>query len=113
MTSVTRVTTVEAFRVSLPLVHAFQTSSRGASKTLVTTIRSVSFPAFSVTSDLLVFHSTQNRIQLVETLLPELAIADRPVADSLDRLWPQRADTLSSTLGLGHEPRPHQGGNMF
>src|SRR6202051_3903771 len=33
-------------------VHAFQTSSRGASKTLVTTIRSVSFTVFFVISEL-------------------------------------------------------------
>src|ERR1700728_3044656 len=34
-------------------VHAFQTSSRGASKTLVMTIRSISLTVFSVISDLL------------------------------------------------------------
>src|SRR2546421_53677 len=94
-------------------VHAFQTSSRGASKTLVTTIRSVSFTVLFVISDLLFFHSFHNFLQLVETLFPELAIADRPVPDSLDRLWPERADTLSSALGLGHKPRPHQIGDMF
>src|SRR2546427_992228 len=33
-------------------VHAFQTNSRGASKTLVTTIRSISLTVFSVISDL-------------------------------------------------------------
>src|ERR1022692_1766917 len=37
-------------------VHAFQTSSRGASKTLVTTIRSISLTVFSVISDLLFLH---------------------------------------------------------
>src|ERR1700722_3811818 len=37
-------------------VHAFQTSSRGASKTRVTTIRSTSLPLFSVISDLLFLH---------------------------------------------------------
>src|SRR5215469_7321103 len=89
-------------------VHAFQTSSRGASKTLVTTIRSVSFTVFFVISDLRFLHSIHNHIQLVETLLPELAIADRPVADRLDRLWPERANTLSSALRLDHNPRPHQ-----
>src|SRR5215475_9546413 len=94
-------------------VHAFQTSSRGASKTLVTTIRSVSFTVFFVISDLLFFHSIHNRFQLVETLFPELAIADRPVADSLDRLRSERANTLSSTLRLDHNPRPHQASNMF
>src|SRR5690349_1499803 len=46
-------------------VHAFQTSSRGASITLVTTIRSVSFTVFFVISDLR-FHSIHNHLQLVE-----------------------------------------------
>src|ERR1700740_2903626 len=94
-------------------VQAFQTNSRGASKTLVTTIRSVSLTVFFVISDLLFLHLLYNCIQLVETLFPELAIADRPVADSLDRLRPERANTLSSTLRLAHNPRPHQVGNMF
>src|SRR5271170_91860 len=53
-------------------VHAFQTSSRGASKTLVTTIRSVSLTVFCVISDLLFFHLIYNHIQFVETLFPEL-----------------------------------------
>src|SRR5437588_844552 len=94
-------------------VHAFQTNSRGASKTLVTTIRSVSFNVLFVTSNLRFFHLIHNCIQLVETLFPELAIANRPVADCLYRLWPKRANTLSSTLRLDHNPRPHQVGNMF
>src|SRR5216684_2526385 len=94
-------------------VHAFQTNARGASKTLVITIRSVSLTVFSVISDLLFFHLIYNHIQLVETLFPESAIANRPVADCLDRLWPKRAHTLSSTLRLDHNPRPHQVGNMF
>src|SRR5215472_9597123 len=94
-------------------VHAFQTSSRGASKTLVTTIRSVSFTVFFVISSLRFFHSLHDHFQLVETLFPELAIVDRPVADRLDRLRPERANTLSSTLLLAHNPRPHQAGNMF
>src|SRR5215469_3807162 len=94
-------------------VHAFQTNSRGASKTLVTTIRSVSFTVFFVMSDLRFFHLIHNHIQLVETLFPELAIADRPVADRLYRLRPKPADTLSPTLRLDHNPRPHQVGNMF
>src|SRR5579864_6701012 len=94
-------------------VHAFQTNSRGASKTLVTTIRSIPLTVLSVISDLLFLHLLYNCIQFVETLFPELAIADRPVADSLYSLWPKRADTLSSTLGLDHNPRPHQVGNMF
>src|SRR5579863_6541557 len=94
-------------------VHAFQTSSRGASKTLVTTIRSISLTVFCVISDLLFFHSIHNLIQLVEALFPESAIANRPVADCLYRLRPERAHTLSSTLGLDHNPRPHQAGNMF
>src|SRR5438874_5559792 len=83
-------------------VHAFQTNSRGASKTLVTTIRSVSLTVFFVISDLRFFHSIHNHSQLVETLFPELAIADRPVADCFDRLWPKLANTLSSTLRLAH-----------
>src|ERR1700758_2390926 len=37
-------------------VHAFQTNSRGASKTRVTTIRSVSLTVFFVISDLRLFH---------------------------------------------------------
>src|SRR6266700_7195609 len=94
-------------------VHAFQTNSRGASKTLVTTIRSVSLTVFCVISDLLFLHLIYNCIQFVEALFPESAIANRPVADCLDRLWPKRAHTLSSTLGLDHNPRPHQVGNMF
>src|SRR5580698_4005054 len=35
------------------------------------------------------------------------------VADCFDRLWPQRAHILSSTLRLDHNPRPHQIGDMF
>src|ERR1700761_81134 len=94
-------------------VHAFQTSSRGASKTLVTTIRSISLTVFSVISDLLFLHLIYNYLQLVETLFPESAIADRPVADRLNRLWPKRAHTLPSTLRLDYNPRPHQVGNVF
>src|SRR6201997_2414290 len=94
-------------------VHAFQTNSRGASKTRVTTIRSVSLTVFFVISDLRLFHLIHNHIQLVETLFPESAIANRPVADCLYRLWPKRAHTLSSTLRLDHNPRPHQVGDMF
>src|SRR6202790_5129799 len=78
-------------------VHAFQTNSRGASKTLVTTIRSISLTVFCVISDLLFLflHLIYNYFQFVETLFPESAIANRPVADCLDRLWPKRAHTLS------------------
>src|SRR6185312_11118852 len=94
-------------------VHAFQTNSRGASKTLVTTIRSVSFTVLFVISDLLFLHLLYNCIQLVETLFRELAIADRPVADCLYSLRPEPANTLSSTPGLDHNPRPHQVGNMI
>src|SRR5580704_18405659 len=94
-------------------VHAFHTNSRGASKTLVTTIRSISLTVLFVMSNLHFFHLIHNHIQLVETLFPELAIANRPVADCLYSLWPKRADTLSSTLRLAHNPRPHQVGNMF
>src|ERR1700758_3842770 len=94
-------------------VHAFQTNSRGASKFLVTTIRSISFTVLFVISGLLFLHLIYNRIQFVETLFPESAIAKRPVADCFNRLWPKRAHTLSSTLRLAHNPRPHQVGNMF
>src|SRR5246500_5006080 len=94
-------------------VHAFQTNSRGASKTLVTTIRSISLTVFSVISDLLFLHLLYNCIQFVEALFPESAIANRPVADCLDRLRPKRAHTLSSTLRLDYNPRPHQAGDMF
>src|SRR5205823_14856035 len=94
-------------------VHAFQTNSRGASKILVTTIRSVSLTVLFVISDLRFFHSIHNHTQFVETLFPELAIANRPVTDCLYRLWPKRADTRSSTLGLDHNPRAHQVGNML
>src|SRR5580700_728218 len=94
-------------------VHAFQTSSRGASKILVTTIRSISLTLFFVISALLFLHLIYNYIQFVETLFPESAIANRPVADCLNRPWPKRAHTLSSTLRLDHNPRPHQVGDMF
>src|SRR3984885_6021395 len=79
-------------------VHAFQTNSRGASKILVTTIRSISLTVFSFISDLLFLHLIYDHFQLVETLFPESAIGKRPVADFLDRLRPKRAHTLSSTL---------------
>src|SRR6202167_5684082 len=99
-------------------VHAFQTNSRGASKILVTTIRSISFTVFFVISGLLFFHLIflhlmYNCIQFVEALFPESAIVKRPVADCFNRLWPKRAHTLSSTLRLDHNPRPHQVGDMF
>src|SRR6202046_948965 len=45
-------------------VHAFQTSSRGASKTLVTTIRSVSLTVLFVISDLVFLHLGYHHIQL-------------------------------------------------
>src|ERR1043166_2786848 len=66
-------------------VHAFQTNSRGASKTLVITIRSVSLTGFFAIFELHVFHLLQKHIQLVEALFPEAAIISRPVADFLDR----------------------------
>src|SRR6202789_827767 len=69
-------------------VHAFQTNSRGASKTLVTPTPSISLLVFSVISDLLFLHLIYNCFQLVEALFPESAIIKRPVADCLDRLWP-------------------------
>src|ERR1700728_3062868 len=68
-------------------VHAFQTTSRGASKTLVITIRSVSLTVFSAISGLLFLHLIYNHIQFVEALFPESAIAYRPFADCLYRLW--------------------------
>src|ERR1700757_1051684 len=55
-------------------VHAFQTNSRGASKTLVTIIRSFSFAALFVMSILRFFHLIHHLLQLVETLFPESAI---------------------------------------
>src|SRR6202789_1519130 len=94
-------------------VHAFHTSSRGASKTLVIVIRSTSFTVFFVISSLLFLHLLYNHIQFVEALFPESAIVNRPVAYFLNRLGPQRAHALSSTLGLDHHPRPHQEGDMF
>src|SRR5260370_26333343 len=94
-------------------VHAFQTNARGASKTLVITIRSFSLTVFFVISDLRFFHLIHSHIELVETLFPESAIANRPVADCLYRLWLKRAHALSSTLRLDHNPPPHQVGNMF
>src|ERR1700690_3054587 len=94
-------------------VHAFHTNSRGASKILVTTIRSISLTVFSVISDLLFLHLIYNYIQFVEALFPESAIADRPVADCLNRLGPKRAYALPSTLCLDHNPCAHQVGNMF
>src|ERR1700722_15801844 len=94
-------------------VHAFQTSARGASKTLVITIPSFSLTVFFAISGLRFFHLIQHHIQPVEPLVPESAIVSRPVADGLNRVWPKRAHALSSTLGLDHNPRPHQVGNMF
>src|ERR1700728_3998133 len=88
-------------------VHAFQTNSRGASKTLVITMRSVSFTVLFVISGLLFLHLIYKCIQFVEALFPESAIAKCPVADCFDRRWPQRAHTLASTLRLDHNPRPH------
>src|SRR5579864_5362751 len=83
-------------------VYAFQTNSRGASNTLVTTIRSVSFTVFFVMTNLRLLHLIYNHIQLVETLFPEPAIADRPVADCLYGLGPQRAYALPSTFCFDH-----------
>src|SRR5580692_2624885 len=94
-------------------VHAFQTNSRGASKILVTTIRSISFTVFFVISGLLFLHLIYDHVQFVEALFPESAIAKCPVADCFNRRWPERAHTLSSTLCLDHNPRPHQVGDMF
>src|ERR1700691_4072840 len=49
-------------------VHAFQTSSRGASKILVTTIRSISLTVFCVISHLRFFHLIYHYFQFVEAL---------------------------------------------
>src|ERR1700734_55139 len=62
-------------------VHAFQTSSRGASKTLVTTIRSISLTVFFVISDLLILHLIYDHFLFVEALFPESTIAKRPVTN--------------------------------
>src|ERR1700732_252051 len=70
-------------------VHAFQTSSRGASKTLVITISSVSLTVLFVISYLRLFHWIYNDFQFVESLFPESAIRNRPVADCLNRRWPE------------------------
>src|SRR4029077_17215126 len=86
-------------------VHAFQTNSRGASKTRIIVIRSVSLTVLFVISDLLFFHLLPILFQLVETLFPEAALVGRPVAYRLYRLRPERAHSLSSTLGLDHNPR--------
>src|SRR5580698_7912292 len=51
-------------------VHAFQTSSRGASKTRVTTIRSISLSVLLAISGLLLLHLIYNHFQLVESLFP-------------------------------------------
>src|SRR5690242_16836051 len=59
-------------------VHAFHTNSRGASKILVMTIRSISFTVLFVMSNLRFFHLSHNRIQLFETLFPELPITKSP-----------------------------------
>src|ERR1700733_7659368 len=88
-------------------------NTRGASKILVTTIRSISFTVFFVISGLLFLHLIYDHVQFVEALFPESAIAKCPVADCFNRRWPERAHTLSSTLCLDHNPRPHQVGNMF
>src|ERR1700687_1444054 len=85
-------------------VHAFQTNSRGASKTLVTTIRSISLPVSFAISDFLFLHVISDSVQFVEALFPESAIAKRPVAHCFNRLWPKPAHTLSSTLCLDHNP---------
>src|SRR5437762_8504911 len=68
-------------------VHAFQTSARGASKTLVITICSISLTVLFSISDLLFLHLIYNRIQLVQALFPVSAIAKSPLAACLYRLW--------------------------
>src|ERR1051326_870168 len=93
-------------------VHASQTNARGASKTLVITIRSFSLTVFFVISDLRFFYLIHNPTQPVDTLFPESPIVSCAVADCLYRLWPERAHAFSSTLRLDHNPRSHQVGNM-
>src|SRR3984957_19228555 len=66
-------------------VHAFQTSSRGASKILVTTIRSFSLTVFFLISDLRFLHFPHTPFQSVQPLFPKSTIVRRPVADRLDR----------------------------
>src|SRR6201996_3869209 len=83
-------------------VHAFQTSSRGASKILVTIIRSFSSTMLCAISLFLFFHLFDHHIQVVKTLFPKSAIGQRPIADCLNGLWPERAHALSSTLRLKH-----------
>src|SRR5260370_12601774 len=75
-------------------VHAFQTNSPGASKTLLTTIRSLSLTLFSVIPDLFFLNLVHNYIHLVETPLPEPAIANRPTPHYLHPLPPQHPHTL-------------------
>src|SRR5580658_3931072 len=64
-------------------VHAFHTNSRGASKILVTTIRSISLTVLFVMFGLFFFnliflHLIYNDFQFVEALVPESAIVKRP-----------------------------------
>src|SRR5689334_2474427 len=94
-------------------VHASQTNARGASKTLVITIRSFSLTVFFAISHLRFFHLMQNHIQLVKTIFPEPPIVSCPVANCLDRFWPERAHAFSSALCLDHNARPHQVSDMF
>src|SRR4051812_298826 len=94
-------------------VHAFQTSSRGASKIRVITMRSVSLLVLLVIPGLRFFHLIYDHFQFVQTLFPESAIADCPVADRFDCPRPKRAQTLPATLCFGHDPSPHQVGNVL
>src|ERR1700683_3674898 len=48
-------------------VHAFQTNSRGPSKSRLTTIRSISLLVLFVISDLLFFHLIDHHFQFVES----------------------------------------------
>src|SRR5947208_16730627 len=72
-------------------VHAFQSNSRGASKTLVITIRSFSLTVFFVISGLRLFDLITNHIQPFETLFSESAIANRRVVACPYRLSPTAA----------------------
>src|SRR6202158_4184915 len=66
-------------------VHAFQTNSRGASKTLVTTIRSISCTVLFLLAALPFFHFFHNYIQRVDTLSPDPEGSDDKYHGERDR----------------------------
>src|SRR5258707_9285319 len=59
-------------------VHAFQTNSRGASKTLVTIIRSFSFTVFFVISDLRFFSFVLEPHPACRNSLPRIGDSESP-----------------------------------